>query len=86
MRTPDTRNMRCLTMNCCRFRGRRLTSENKYDSSSNDRCTHVWHSFNGWGLTVFDSLDTMWIMGLDDMFRDSLEVVSNSTFFLRKVR
>ncbi|GLB41878.1 putative glycosyl hydrolase 47 family protein [Lyophyllum shimeji] len=38
------------------------------------------NNFNGWGVTLFDSLDTMWIMGLNDMFNDALEVVAHSTF------
>ncbi|KAF5383721.1 hypothetical protein D9615_003586 [Tricholomella constricta] len=38
------------------------------------------NNFNGWGVTVFDSLDTMWIMGLTDTFNDALEVVARSTF------
>ncbi|KAJ6538435.1 glycoside hydrolase [Mycena vulgaris] len=40
------------------------------------------NNFNGWGVSVFDSLDTMWIMGLYDLFEDGLEVVTNSTFFV----
>jgi mannosyl-oligosaccharide alpha-1,2-mannosidase len=42
-------------------------------------------SFNGWGVTVFDSLDTMWIMGLRDLFQESLELVAKSTFTLDEV-
>ncbi|RDB20921.1 Endoplasmic reticulum mannosyl-oligosaccharide 1,2-alpha-mannosidase [Hypsizygus marmoreus] len=42
------------------------------------------NNFNGWGVTLFDSLDTMWIMGLNDMFRDSIEVVARTTFTLRQ--
>lgn len=37
-------------------------------------------SFNGWGVSVFDSLDTMWIMGLYELFEEGLEVVSKATF------
>ncbi|KAJ7483162.1 glycoside hydrolase [Mycena latifolia] len=40
------------------------------------------NNFNGWGVTVFDSLDTMWIMGLFDLFEEGLEVVKDSTFFV----
>ncbi|KAF9006005.1 seven-hairpin glycosidase [Cyathus striatus] len=40
------------------------------------------NNFNGWGVTLFDSIDTMWIMGLHDIFHDSLEVVAKSTFVL----
>ncbi|KIJ95152.1 glycoside hydrolase family 47 protein [Laccaria amethystina LaAM-08-1] len=28
--------------------------------------------FNGWGVTLLDSLDTMYIMGLHDDFEDAL--------------
>ncbi|KAJ7156812.1 glycoside hydrolase [Mycena crocata] len=38
------------------------------------------NNFNGWGVTVFDSLDTMWIMGLYDLFEEGLEVVTKATF------
>ena len=43
-------------------------------------------SFNGWGLTLIDSLDTMWIMGLHDEFYDSLPLVANMTFASSSVR
>lgn len=36
--------------------------------------------FNGWGVTVFDSLSTMWIMGLKKEFNAALSLVANSTF------
>ncbi|KAJ6580973.1 glycoside hydrolase [Mycena capillaripes] len=39
------------------------------------------NNFNGWGVSVFDSLDTMWIMGLYDLFEEGLEVVRNTTFY-----
>ena len=42
--------------------------------------THVNSSFNGWGLTLIDSLDTMWIMGLQNEFEDSLSTVANLNF------
>ncbi|KAJ6607001.1 glycoside hydrolase [Mycena sp. CBHHK59/15] len=38
------------------------------------------NNFNGWGVSVFDSLDTMWIMGLYDLFEEGLEVVTKATF------
>ncbi|KAJ7708869.1 glycoside hydrolase [Mycena rosella] len=40
------------------------------------------NNFNGWGVSVFDSLDTMWIMGLFELFEEGLEVVKKSTFFV----
>lgn len=36
-------------------------------------------------MTLFDSLDTMWIMGLHTMFQESLELVAMSTFVLDQV-
>ncbi|KAF7345377.1 alpha-1,2-Mannosidase [Mycena venus] len=39
------------------------------------------NNFNGWGVSVFDSLDTMWIMGLHDLFHEGLEIVEKSTFY-----
>ena len=46
----------------------------------------VFNSFNGWGVTVFDSLDTMWIMGFHDTFQDALALVARSNFTSREVR
>ncbi|KAI0734035.1 glycoside hydrolase [Fomitopsis betulina] len=37
-------------------------------------------NFNGWGVTLFDSLDTMIMMGLNDEFARSLPVISRATF------
>ncbi|KAH9059107.1 seven-hairpin glycosidase [Lactarius vividus] len=37
-------------------------------------------NFNGWGLSIVDSLDTMWLMGLYDEFDAGLAVVTNVTF------
>lgn len=34
----------------------------------------------GFGVTIFDSLDTMLIMGLDDIYQKSLEHVLNVQF------
>ncbi|KAJ2930958.1 hypothetical protein H1R20_g6105, partial [Candolleomyces eurysporus] len=41
------------------------------------------NNFNGWGVTLYDALDTMWIMGLHDMFRDALETVAKADFYLK---
>ncbi|KAJ7681137.1 glycoside hydrolase [Mycena rosella] len=38
------------------------------------------NNFHGWGVTMYDSLDTMWLMGLEDMFHDTVENVQNATF------
>ncbi|KZT02414.1 glycoside hydrolase family 47 protein [Laetiporus sulphureus 93-53] len=44
------------------------------------------NNFNGWGLTLIDSLDTMWIMGLHHEFYDTLPVVANMTFDMEEKR
>ncbi|KAJ7681139.1 glycoside hydrolase family 47 protein [Mycena rosella] len=38
------------------------------------------NNFHGWGVTMYDSLDTMWLMGLEDMFYDTVEDVEKATF------
>ncbi|EFI27370.1 mannosyl-oligosaccharide alpha-1,2-mannosidase [Coprinopsis cinerea okayama7 len=43
------------------------------------------NNFVGWGTTVHDSLDTMWIMGLHDMFRRELISVAKTRFHLTQV-
>ena len=42
--------------------------------------------FNGWAVTVFDSLDTMWLMGLKDEFYQAMDIVEKTTFTSRQVR
>ncbi|KAI0782675.1 glycoside hydrolase [Abortiporus biennis] len=37
-------------------------------------------NFNGWGVTAIDSLDTMLLMGLDDLYIKSLEIVKSLNF------
>ncbi|CCM04166.1 uncharacterized protein FIBRA_06328 [Fibroporia radiculosa] len=41
-------------------------------------------NFNGWGVTLVDGLDTMWIMGLRREFQQAMPVVANMTFALGK--
>ncbi|KAI0352086.1 seven-hairpin glycosidase [Trametes cingulata] len=41
-------------------------------------------NFNGWRLTMVDSLDTMLIMGLHDEFQETIPVLANMTFALRE--
>lgn len=38
------------------------------------------NSFNGWGATLVDSLDTLWIMGLKDEFEDAVNQTSYIDF------
>jgi len=46
-------------------------------SCSISYCTR---SFNGWGVTAFDSLDTMLLMGLKDEYASALEIVRQANF------
>ncbi|KAI0642322.1 seven-hairpin glycosidase [Trametes meyenii] len=41
-------------------------------------------NFNGWRLTMVDSLDTMLIMGLHDEFRETIPIIANMTFALNE--
>ncbi|KAK4946407.1 hypothetical protein LTR10_014605 [Elasticomyces elasticus] len=36
--------------------------------------------FNGWGATLVDSLDTLWIMGLRDEFEEAIDAVAEIDF------
>ncbi|KAJ6572132.1 glycoside hydrolase [Mycena capillaripes] len=38
------------------------------------------NNFHSWGVTMYDSLDTMWLMGLEDMFYDTVEDVAGQTW------
>ncbi|KAF7338760.1 alpha-1,2-Mannosidase [Mycena sanguinolenta] len=38
------------------------------------------NNFHGWGVSMYDALDTMWLMGLEDMFYDTVEDVAGQTF------
>ncbi|CAG8706410.1 11093_t:CDS:2 [Racocetra persica] len=38
------------------------------------------NNFNGWGVTIIDALDTMWIMGLKAEFNRSRDFVKNLNF------
>ncbi|KAH9849925.1 seven-hairpin glycosidase [Lenzites betulinus] len=38
------------------------------------------NNFNGWNVTMYDSLDTMILMGLWDEFRDALPVIQQGNF------
>lgn len=46
---------------------------------------HLGFSFNGWGVTLVDGLDTMWIMGLYDDFYRTMPIFANMTFSLDEV-
>lgn len=36
--------------------------------------------FKGWGATLVDSLDTLWIMGMKDEFNEAVEAASKINF------
>ena len=42
-------------------------------------------SFNGWGVTMVDSLSTMLLMGLDDEFARALPIIEKFDFVAKKV-
>ncbi|KAF8623213.1 hypothetical protein AX15_006451 [Amanita polypyramis BW_CC] len=42
------------------------------------------NNFNGWGLTLFDSLDTIWLMGFHELFKHVVGFVAQSTFELKQ--
>ncbi|KAJ3527859.1 hypothetical protein NM688_g8069 [Phlebia brevispora] len=60
---------------------------NEYAASHDELMpvTNRFHdNFNGWGLTLIDALDTMWIMDLREEFYDALPLVANMTFVSTK--
>lgn len=47
----------------------------------------LWHnSFNGWGVTAVDSLDTMLLMGFTDEFNRAVSLVKQMNFTIHRVR
>ena len=88
MRTPLTRNMPPGMTSCCRSPTRPWISELPSVSMALTLTSLpilASPSFNGWGLTVVESLDTMWLMGLYDEFDEALSVVANTSFALQPV-
>lgn len=43
------------------------------------------NNFNGWGVTMYDSLDTMWIMGLTEYFDEAVEVIAKADYITKRV-
>ncbi|KAF9466320.1 glycoside hydrolase family 47 protein [Collybia nuda] len=41
--------------------------------------------FNGWGVTLIDSMDTMWMMGLHAQFQDAVRLVTKMEFTIKGV-
>ena len=52
------------------------------DSTS---CLLISNSFNGWGVTLYDALDTMVLMGLETEFAEALKVIEHADFKLERV-
>ncbi|MBW1279486.1 glycoside hydrolase family 47 protein, partial [Escherichia coli] len=38
-------------------------------------------TFGGWGATLVDSLDTLWLMGMEDEFEAAVDAVSKNVSF-----
>ena len=49
-------------------------------------CVISLYSFNGWGVTMYDSLDTLWLMGLQPEFERAVERISQADFGQTHVR
>ena len=43
-------------------------------------------SFNGWGVTMYDGLDTLWLMGLKPEFERAVSEIEKATFYQAPVR
>ena len=71
---------------CCRYQGVALTScVNLLNFSSHISFIVELSRYNGWGVTIFDSLDTMWIMGLQDEFKEAVDGIRDLQFLATKV-
>ena len=83
-----TRVLHFLMMSYCRYLGVHLTS---LRSSlflfllSFKFFLFCKKRFNGWGVTLFDSLSTMWIMGLRDEFEEAVDSIRDLQFHATKV-
>ena len=42
--------------------------------------------YNGWGVTLFDSLSTMWVMGLRDEFTEAVDSIRDLQFHATNVK
>ncbi|KAJ4473608.1 glycoside hydrolase [Lentinula aciculospora] len=40
----------------------------------------IHNNFNGWGVTIYDALDTMWIMGLTEYFEEAVKVIAEANY------
>ena len=81
-----TRVLHILVMSCCRYLGVHLTSCVLLFSLSFFSLIFSTKSFNGWSVTLFDSLSTMWIMGLRDDFEEAVDSIRDLQFHATKVK
>ena len=90
MRGWDIRIWHILMMNCCRYLGESLTSCVTfiyiYIYRPHYLPIETKKRYNGWGVTLFDSLDTMWIMGLKDEFTEAVDSIRDLQFHATKVK
>jgi hypothetical protein len=77
--------MQATTTSCVLFQRVMLTSVLMRNTFNLPALISITNSFNGWRLTLIDSLDTMWIMGLHHEFQESMSIVSNLNFTLDEV-
>ena len=85
MRTMDMKDMRNLTTksNQCR---QDITTSLFSQCPPHIPILTKYASFNGWGVTVYDSLDTMILMGLDGEYERARKLIDEATFHLPDVR
>lgn len=48
--------------------------------------TYLSVSFNGWGVSVYDALDTLWLMDMKPEFERAVDHVSQTPFHTHPVR
>ena len=62
------------------FRSQTHPRQSKSRPLSSFVAPHSAVRFNGWGVTAFDSLDTMILLGFDEEFKRALELVRKTNF------
>ena len=78
--------MHFLMMNWLRFRGGiRISKSGAFFFLFRILFLQCVFRYNGWGVSLVDSLDTMWIMGLREEFDRALGHVAGMNFTIRSV-
>jgi Glycosyl hydrolase family 47 len=83
-----TRVLHILMMSCCRYLGIHLTScvlLLSFLSFLSIEVSFFTKRFSGWSVTLFDSLSTMWIMGLREEFDEAVDSIRDIQFNITKV-